>query len=282
MSSLSSYFKPELDRSGQYNRKDALAFAVACQLAYDSSLIYNDPRIPEWGFGSIIPFSKSLGINIDTQGFIAEYQDRIIITFRGSSSLPDWLTNFNVFTAPSPFVRGRVHQGFQNALFPVLIKILSSVQNIDPHRQKDIWVTGHSLGGALAVLLVAMLIEDGVHVRGLYTFGAPRVGDRDFADSFSEKFIRTMGGVTYRVVNEGDLIPHLLPEFLNFHHTQNRMLFDEYGQRKDQESTWVNFKESMGAWMSHIGKKDLAIADYHMLGSNNGYLKKLKNDLGLV
>lgn len=275
-----SYFQPEFDVSG-YNRKDSLAFATACQLAYDPSLTDNDPRAAAWQFNDFVTFNKSLSINIDTQGFIAEYQDRIVIAFRGSSSLPDWLTNFNVFTNPSPLASGRVHQGFQNALFPTLVKILSNVQRLDPHRQKDIWVTGHSLGGALAVLLVAMLIEDGVHVRGLYTFGAPRVGDRDFAETFNEKFIRTMKGVAYRVVNEGDLIPHLLPEFLNFRHTQNRMLFDENGQRQDDESTWNNFKESMGAWMSHIGKKDLAIADYHMLGSSNGYLRKLKNDLQL-
>jgi triacylglycerol lipase len=182
-----------------------------------------------------------------------------------------------------------VHQGFQNALFPALTKILTAIRIIDPHFQKDIWVTGHSLGGALAVMFVSMLAEEDIDVRGLYTFGAPRVGDKAFADIFNHKFIEVQChttnqdklGISYRVVNEGDLVPHLPPEAFNFYHTNNRILFTNSGERTDSFTTWESFKSLIGAWLAHASKPDLAIKDYHVLSSPNGYLYKLFKDLNV-
>jgi hypothetical protein len=50
--------------------------------------------------------------------------------------------------------------------------------------QKPIFVAGHSLGGALATLATYRLLMLGANVRGLYTFGSPRVGNRAFSRDF--------------------------------------------------------------------------------------------------
>ncbi|MDX2256190.1 MAG: lipase family protein [Pseudanabaenaceae cyanobacterium bins.39] len=289
---LAEYYKPEFLTSGAYSPKDALAFAAVCQLSYAKDL--SQPAIqkellPKWGWKRLITFDKRLGHTIDTQGLVAEHDQHIVIAFRGSESLPDWLTNASVAKVPSPFGVGEVHQGFQNALFPALTKILTAIRMIDPRFEKDIWVTGHSLGGALAVMFVAMLAEEDIDVRGLYTFGAPRVGDEDFAKIFNQKFIdiqpnttnQDKPGISYRMVNQGDLVPHLPPELSGFYHTNNRILFTDSGDRTDSSTTWENFKSLIGSWLEHVGKPDLAIKDYHLLSSPNGYLHKLFKDLSV-
>ena len=62
---------------------------------------------------------------------------------------------------------------------------------------RALWITVHSLGAALATLAVAKLrLEKDEPVNGLYTFGQPRTGDRDFAKNFNADF----GNQTFRYV----------------------------------------------------------------------------------
>ncbi len=293
MSDFASYFNPEFSLD-TYSSKDALSFASLCALAYQRDIEnLDDGTIPEgWGFTNFKFFSKTLGGSIDTQGFVAECQDNIIISFRGSESSHDWATNFKLVTDPGPFANSEVHEGFQDALFPVLINILSAIYKFDPNRKKNIWVTGHSLGGALAILLVTMFTVDKIRVQGLYTFGAPRVGNKMFAELFDEEF----KGSAFLVMNEGDLVPHL-PDALRFTHVSKRMLFKLSGDRVEDQNTWDELKEKakpiqenlassgqnlmdfMSALISHMGKPGIAAIQYHLLDSPEGYLAKLKNDL---
>ncbi|NJL82058.1 MAG: lipase family protein [Chloroflexaceae bacterium] len=95
------------------------------------------------------------------------------------------------------------------------------------------------MGGALAVLFAAMLAQDKIPITGLYTFGAPRVGNKRFAEAFD----RNLKTKAYRVVNEGDLVPHLPPP-LGF--TTQELLF--YTKR------W----ETLKLMMFESGKSSLA------------------------
>ncbi|NJL57574.1 lipase family protein [bacterium] len=213
---------------------------------------------------------------MDTQAFVAASDLNVIIAFCGSESLPDWLTNFDCVNDLGPFPESSVHEGFQDSLFPVLLQIASCLRISNLQGTKKLWLTGHSLGGALAVLLAAMFAVEKIPICGVYTYGAPRLGNLSFAKSYDE----CLGDITYRLVNEGDLVPHLPPEFLGFLHCGKAILFRSDGPRMDNDNTtWTRFRESIGAWMSHIGKKDLAIRDYHLLPSPNGYLQKLEQDL---
>lgn len=47
-----------------------------------------------------------------------------------------------------------------------------------PHAK--VTITGHSLGGALANHALVYLVTRGFTISKFYTFGAPRVGDKDF------------------------------------------------------------------------------------------------------
>ncbi|XYH95027.1 lipase family protein [Sorangium sp. So ce1128] len=76
-----------------------------------------------------------------------------------------------------------------------------------------LYITGHSLGGALAVIMAALvevtfdLADIRRKLRGVYTYGQPMVGDKDFADRFDGVF----GKKLFRHVYRQDIVPRLPP-----------------------------------------------------------------------
>ncbi len=125
-----------------------------------------------------------------------------ILAFRGTEPVNaiNWLTNAH--TEARPFYgRGVVHHGFHTNLEALWSYIDAALREAiaggsapgngaaagtSPplQRLEHLYVTGHSLGGAMAVLAAARIFRDGdlasfrPLVRGVYTFGQPLVGDR--------------------------------------------------------------------------------------------------------
>eukprot|EP00760_Papus_ankaliazontas_P023216 PhM_4_TR1988/c0_g2_i1/m.68940 len=96
----------------------------------------------------------------------------------------------------------RAHTGFLMAYRAIKDELLPSVQEaIAEHPGKEVIVTGHSLGGALATF-AAYDIKRFLRVEPtVYTFGAPRVGNDTFAQMYD-----AMVPNTFRVVNESDIV----------------------------------------------------------------------------
>jgi hypothetical protein len=102
---------------------------------------------------------------------------------------------------------GRVHAGFSTAFAEISERFDSILQARVP-RQK-LWLTGHSLGGGLATLAAAHVGSQ--HVQGLYTYGAPRAGDTEFAAALPCKS-------HYRFVHGADWVPVVPPELIGYRH----------------------------------------------------------------
>lgn len=107
----------------------------------------------------------------------------VVVAFRGTEfpDADDLWTDGNF--PKEPFHFGRVHGGFSDALDSVRELLDERLATVD--RDVQIWVTGHSLGGALASLFTAELlhrVDQGANLRvaGMATFGSPRVGDDTF------------------------------------------------------------------------------------------------------
>ncbi|MDE0349430.1 MAG: lipase family protein [Gammaproteobacteria bacterium] len=258
-------FDPTYGRS--FNARDAYSFALACQLAYREEKQVQDTA-GLWGFGSVHFFDIKRGGGIDTQGYIAADAERILVAFRGTAGLPDWLTNIQIAKDPGP--EGHVHEGFQDAFFVSTLRIGSLLGGMKGDR--DIWVTGHSLGGALATLLVATLIENGIDVKGLYTYGAPRVGDGEFAKWLNGKLRYRCN---YRVVNEGDVVPHLPSEQRFSHAGVRRLLVKGVGaiEVDNKRSTWRRFARDAWSFIGGLGTILVKIKNPHTL--EKGYLPRL-------
>ncbi|NJL48070.1 MAG: lipase family protein [Leptolyngbyaceae cyanobacterium SM2_5_2] len=73
-----------------------------------------------------------------------------------------------------------------------------------------LWVTGHSLGGALAAVATISLESQGFSVSGLYTFGQPRVADWKLTNYMNQR----LGDRIFRYVNNNDIVPLIPPQLI--------------------------------------------------------------------
>lgn len=176
----------------------------------------------------------------DTQVFAVEASDPsiLVLVFRGTepNRLPDIWTNLKFDRERLPGGHGHVHRGFLGALdAPVgepakpLQKLLEERVRSYTEGKGQFWVTGHSLGGALAHLFVARWLAANPdrkrHLAGSYTFGAPRIGDKTFAKFLDE----ASPGRVIRLVNDLDLVPRVPFMSQGFRHTKAYYRFDADG-----------------------------------------------------
>jgi hypothetical protein len=114
----------------------------------------------------------------------------LVIAIRGSLTLNDWYTNAHLrlreWSAGSVPGQGRIHEGFL-AVARVVLDTAEIVQAV--RRSKRVYLVGHSLGGAAAVIVAAHLLEMGIPPEAIrvFTFGAPRLGDRAFAKHYATR-----------------------------------------------------------------------------------------------
>jgi len=144
-----------------------------------------------------------------TQCYVAHNDQFAIVAFRGSEFwrksekfdlkkvTADLMADVDIRLADWPR-GGKVHRGFKEALEEVWPELLPHIGKLDGDGRK-IWMTGHSLGAALATLCAQRYGS----AQGVYTFGSPRVGNAVFKESFAGKL--------FRFVNNEDIVPRLPP-----------------------------------------------------------------------
>lgn len=177
-----------------FNRVNALYLAHAAEIAYlRAPSNAADERL---GLDAK-PFFNQL---TRTRGFLGVCETHAVLAFRGTNptTLPNWLTDVVVKLVTTSDYDGRVHHGFNSALRQSWKHLERQIARIG---DRPLYLTGHSLGGALAVLAACRLAKDGLAPRAIYTFGSPRVGDRAFCAGYRLP--------TYRIVNRLDLVPQM-------------------------------------------------------------------------
>jgi Lipase (class 3) len=156
-------------------------------------------------------------------------KNEVIFAFRGTdgADFQNWLTNLWGFKTDFPVIPdAAVHTGFfvaykdiQPQVNAMIEKMLDKYSHLNP----SIFVTGHSLGGALAVFAA---IDIKVHHRyqdvTLYTYGQPRVGN----EAFSRFVDRVFWGKHERVTNDDDMVPHVPPRILGYYHSGNEVWYE--------------------------------------------------------
>jgi len=137
--------------------------------------------------------------NGGTQAYLAHREsDRMaVLAFRGTEKdFSDIRTDLDAYLYDA---RGaRIHHGFWLAYQQVRQPVGAAVAGLACDR---LFVTGHSLGGALAMVATRDLDSD--RLAACYTFGAPRVGGEEFGFEIKAP--------VYRVVNASDVVPGLPP-----------------------------------------------------------------------
>ncbi|KAK4266253.1 hypothetical protein QN277_027203 [Acacia crassicarpa] len=177
--------------------------------------------------------------NATTDTQVAIWRDsarkRLVVAFRGTEQAKwkDLMTD--LMLAPAGLNPERiggdfkqevqVHSGFLTAYDSVRTRIISLIRLAigytddlsEPLHKWHVYVTGHSLGGALATLLALelssnQLVKKGAIYVTMYNFGSPRVGNKKFAEVYNEKIKDS-----WRVVNHRDIIP-TVPRLMGYCH----------------------------------------------------------------
>ncbi|KAF8872586.1 Alpha/Beta hydrolase protein [Infundibulicybe gibba] len=131
----------------------------------------------------------------------------------------------------------RVHSGFLTAWNSIALQVIAIVSvELAAHPDHSLVTTGHSLGGSLAALAAIALQQNfpQSEVR-TYSYGAPRTGNRAFADFMKDQ----LGPAAYRVVHTNDGVPTMIPVSLGYHHHGV-----EYWQREDPATELTTIKLS--------------------------------------
>lgn len=191
-------FSIESLKKGSFNWRAALSLAVASRLAYSAAGDVTATARKVWKFDECEFVEAD-----DTQCFVSASREVVVVSFRGTEAVGDWLSNLNTLSTTRPY--GKVHRGFL-AAFQVVEKQLNGL--LDKLAGRAVFLTGHSLGGALAVIAAAEW-RGKYDIGGIHTFGQPAVGKKDFQGFLQGKY----AGNYHRFVNDDDIVPMVPPFF---------------------------------------------------------------------
>ncbi len=130
---------------------------------------------------------------------IFDYEETSIVIFRGTGPIINWVENlhFNLVDFNYQGVDVKIHAGFKSAVEKLQLFISKNTKN-------KIIYTGHSLGGALAIL-APYICNTREKVVSVYTYGQPRPGDESFAFLITS----TLDDRYFRVTDRHDYVPHI-------------------------------------------------------------------------
>lgn len=222
----------EPDREGNYQRDSFTAYLL--NLA--SSWAYSDADTIADAMGRIgFPHCRQITLAndamlIQANAFFLQSEDgrEGILCFRGTEprNAINWLTDASVHVEPVPGL-GSVHGGFYRNVVFIWHRVEAAVEEALAGARlhdgggeqtqlpplEDLYITGHSLGAAMAVVAAAKIFDSDRYrewkrrIRGIYTYGQPMVGDAEFAEIAERRF----GQLLFRHVYSHDLVPRLPP-----------------------------------------------------------------------
>ncbi|EYC01596.1 hypothetical protein Y032_0106g3777 [Ancylostoma ceylanicum] len=164
-------------------------------------------------------------------------QKAIVLSFRGTTSILQLIQEINktVFVSWYRWLfGGQVSMYFGDAFVRIwnhgMGEDFVALRKMYP--DYEIWVTGHSLGGAIASLASSYIIAGGyadAKKTKLVTFGQPRTGDVDYSAAHN-----TQAEYSFRVTHYRDIVPHIpMGKSGGYHHHQ-REAFYQRGMKSDE------------------------------------------------
>jgi len=128
-----------------------------------------------------------------------ESKKQYIIAVRGTANAENAMVDMDIKLVPEKITGQYIHQGFGEAATIIFQSIKNKI-----HNDYTISTTGHSLGGAVALVLGMQLDSAGFNVGKVVTFGQPKVTNIIGAQKFNHLDIT-------RFVRPKDIVPLVPP-----------------------------------------------------------------------
>ena len=182
---------------------------------------------------------KSIFFDQDgAQCYLLEHDDHFVVAFRGTEpkEISDIKADLSILKTWHRG-HGKVHRGF-------MIEVWKLADDLATHiyqTEKQVYVCGHSLGGAMATLYGTLCRPKGSPV--LYTYGSPRCGNTEYHKHFDIKHVR--------VQNNNDAVPSIPPRLMGFKHVGENIYINHYGNIRHL-TAWQKFKDKYRGYRSAI------------------------------
>ncbi len=210
-----------------FDAQEAKEMIQLCNSFTYLDLTGDDSAIIPKGYKKVYT-SPSLGMDNKFQVYTSG--NKAAINFRGSTSNKfSWLANMysemlpvegeiNVDDIVFKYKMGNdtassIHSGYTLALAFLHQDLLAQIRKLNDKGIYDIYITGHSQGGSLAVLSRAYLAHvnsDDLNPRNnfkVYAFAMPMVGNKSFVNEYNRAF--SVPEMSYAMVNPEDLVPSM-------------------------------------------------------------------------
>lgn len=209
------------------------------------------------GFTEIDFFDKE-----GTQAYAFANHVDIVIACRGTEAdeWNDLKADINAKQALAETV-GRVHRGFKKEvddLWPMLEK------KLEPNL-KNLWFTGHSLGGAMATICAGRCLFSKINSSPvqIQTFGSPRVGNKRYINHAKVDYIRW--------VNNNDIVTRTPPVWMGYRHTGEEVYLDSEGRIKTLTKVQRN-KDMWKGFVSGLKNKEIDHLTDHAISRYIDYI----------
>ncbi|XVF36289.1 hypothetical protein REPUB_Repub19eG0045300 [Reevesia pubescens] len=245
------------------NKYKASLSMMAAKISYENEAFIKTKTTEQWKmkFLKFYSFQTDFQEGCSTQAFMLQdtraNPNLIVVAFRGTSPFvaDDWRTDFDLsWYQLKNMGKAKTHSGFMKALglqknqgwpkeiqqgndqhqFAYYTLRQKLRQVLQENQEAKFILTGHSLGGALAILFASVLMlheEEWLLERldGVYTFGQPRVGDEKFGEFMKEK-LRKFDVKYFRFVYCNDMVPRIPfdDQTLLFKHFGTCLYFDSF------------------------------------------------------
>ena len=198
----------------KYDPRVAHRMLLLSAVAYSTdAAAYLRKAFPGETFHSVAQVSKPCPGDATCSGYTAvtHTSRAVVIAFRGSEHFKQ-VTKQILAVLSNPKVSipagGKVQSYFNNAFNLVWTQLKANAYALAKrYPSYNVWVTGHSLGGAIASIASTTIAYEGKVQRDrmvLYTFGQPRVGDYFYAKKHDE-----LVKASWRVVHRKDVVSHV-------------------------------------------------------------------------
>jgi len=207
--------------------------------------------------------------NNSAQAAVIEHENYICLAFRGTNEIEDWIDNINAFSVKELF--GEFHRGFFESVDDVWKGMKHTLAELQREKRRPLFITGHSLGGAMATVAAAKLLHEDKPFTSVYTFGQPRAVTRETSRLFNMECKDRY----FRFHNNNDIVTRVPARLMGYSHVGTYLYITEEGEIHKDVGRWFRFVDYIdGAIESVKEHSGLDLIDDHDMAD---YLTHVEN-----